>query len=996
MAPDPRAPSSFIGSSTAARSAGLSVPSEGKDIALVGRDDILKLLEAEMAAMGSGAFRVVLVAGGAGVGKTRLVAEAMKRPASGTVRMSARSYRWGGTTSFGPWVEALDRYLRGLPQDDIDRLCGPARNDLAAILSSVQPATEGPRPEPDRGRLLDALAYLFDNLSRESSVMIAFDDLHLADSSAWEALRYLGRRLETAPVGVFATARPAQLRSRLISREVLLGLDDDGLLTRIDLAPLTRSEVTALAHEVLRADSRAKSTFVPEPLVNWLMKRSLGHPLFVIGLLRALTEEGADLSDPRLEQIPHKVSERVALDLHALDPDHRQVLETLAVLDQRCDLDDLHQLTDRSLQELGNALESLSKTQLVAEQRSGLDLRYEIAHPIIQNVIYEEIGSARRAALHGQAARMMVSSGRLGAAASHYALAGVRDDDEAVEALFLAMEQANERDLYQEALAVLGTLLQLLPAGDPRWTRVLESVTLESEWVLSHLAEGEAGTAIEAMNRVVEVLEDSDDHQAQALARFHLAAFLSFGEARLDDAEQACQEAVELFRRADDTHGELVATNELAWIAGCRGDFARNADMAVEILSRAEEGGLSHVAAVAAGTAAFAHGVLGRFKQSGDLFERALELAREADVGYRVAWAHAQGGHYHLALSGQLEEALAWGEAALDDDPSAPDATAYEDLGASYWLQGRLQEAAAMLERSPVRRPILGSRRRAWGSALAARVYAEMGQWARAVSNLERATSIYDDWFFIWSSWSNWAKGVFAWIEGDAKSGLAELITLAQWLQDAGAMGYEPLVLNDLAEIAADAGDIDRCQRASKRCSEVAEQTGALLASWLASLVSARYYLCKGDHQTAVEQSTEAAAGLDRAGYSLLAATSREVLGRALAKQDRSAAAETLKEAAEQLDACGAVWRRDRVLASLTELGTRGRRAAAAVQGPSSLTSREREVAALTAQGRTAQEVGERLFIGKRTVETHLANIYAKLGITSKRELIQRAAEFGL
>lgn len=972
----------------------LSVPSVGSDIALVGRDDNLKMLEAEAMTVSSGAFRVVLVTGGAGVGKTRLVAEAMKRQPETKVLLSARSYRWGGTISFGPWVEAIDRYLRRLEPDDVYRLCGPVRDDLAAILASVQPETEEPRREPDRGRLLDALAHLLDNLSRENSVLIAFDDLHLADSSAWEALRYLGQRLENSPVGVFATARPLQLRSRLVSQEVLLGLEDDGLLTRIDLAPLTRSEVTALSHEVLRADPRAPSAFVPEPLIDWLMKRSLGHPLFTIGLLRALTEEGADLTDPRLERIPHKVSERVALDIHALDSRHREVLETLAVLDQRCDLDELRKLSSRSVQELGIALDSLSRTQLVAEQGSGLDLRYEIAHPIIQDVIYDEMGSARRAALHAEAAQMMAASGRLGAAASHYALAGLRDE-ESVDALFLAMKQAGERDLYQEELAVLNTLLKVLPAGDQRWRRVLDSVTLQSEWVLSHLAEGDASIAVEAMERVIDVLEGSGDQRAQALARFHLAAFLSFGEGRLDEADRVCQEAVELFRRADDIEGELASMNELAWIAGCRGDFTRHADGATEVLERSLDEGLVRLATMASGAAAFANGVMGRFDLARQLFEHALALAKEADVGYRVAWARSQGSHYSKAIYGDLEEAVAWGEMALNDDPAAPDAVAFENLGLAYFLQGRLQEAASMLERSPVRRPILGSRRRGWGSAVAARVYAEMGKWPRAVSNLERAVSIYDDWFLIWSSWSKWGEGVLAWIEGDARRGMDDLATLTQWLRDAGAMGYEPLVLNDLAEIAADAGDIDRCRETFMRCLELADETGAPLASWVAALVSGRYHLTEGDHHTALEKSDAAAAGFDKAGYSLLAACSRELSGRALADLDRSAAADTLRQAAKDFDTCGAVWRRDRVLAVLNELGTRGRRAAAAVQGPSSLTSREREVAALTARGHTARDVGERLFIGKRTVETHLTNIYAKLGITSKRELIQRADEFG-
>ena len=64
--------------------------------------------------------------------------------------------------------------------------------------------------------------------------------------------------------------------------------------------------------------------------------------------------------------------------------------------------------------------------------------------------------------------------------------------------------------------------------------------------------------------------------------------------------------------------------------------------------------------------------------------------------------------------------------------------------------------------------------------------------------------------------------------------------------------------------------------------------------------------------------------------------------------------------------------------------------------GPRSLTCREREVADLAAQGLSAQQIGRRLFISERTVETHIANAYRKLGIGSRVELVRRAADAGL
>jgi DNA-binding CsgD family transcriptional regulator len=85
--------------------------------------------------------------------------------------------------------------------------------------------------------------------------------------------------------------------------------------------------------------------------------------------------------------------------------------------------------------------------------------------------------------------------------------------------------------------------------------------------------------------------------------------------------------------------------------------------------------------------------------------------------------------------------------------------------------------------------------------------------------------------------------------------------------------------------------------------------------------------------------------------------------------------------------------RRDRVARRLARLGYRGRRAAVAGRGPGALTPRELDVARLAARGHTAAEIGRQLYIGTRTVETHLAHTCAKLGCRSKRELVRFTRE---
>ncbi len=404
-------------------------------VSLVGRDEVLTDLDAAFARSLAGGLEVALLTGGAGIGKSRLLAEAIQRFEGGATRLSARAYRWGVTASFGLWVEALDRHLRGLDASELRRLCGGGSSDLAALLKVVGAAVGTPMREPDRRDLLEALVELLDRLSTDAPLLVTFDDVHLADASSWEALRYLGRRLADAPIAVLLTARPAELGRQAIAREVLLGLDADGLLHRRELTPLGREDVVRLAHDVLRGDARAHSSFVAEPLVAWLTERSMGYPLFIIGLLRALVEEGADPSAPRLEHIPESLRERIHLEVQGLSADARIVLDTLAVVERGIDLADLDRVVPMEPDELHRALELLRTARLVSEYPQGAALRYEVAHPILADTIYQDISAMRRRTLHRAVARALLDAGRLGSAAGHYAHAAERGDDEAVDAL---------------------------------------------------------------------------------------------------------------------------------------------------------------------------------------------------------------------------------------------------------------------------------------------------------------------------------------------------------------------------------------------------------------------------------------------------------------------------------------------------------------------------------------------------------------------------------
>src|SRR5262245_37812513 len=125
-------------------------------------------LDDEYRRAAAGEFRVLVLTGDPGLGKTRLTREFLARAGGRAAGLFARGYPFGTTSSFGVWSEALDRHLRVLPPDDVATLCGGSIDDLAILLRSVA-VGRGPGPtgegQPSWSRLLSGLGVLLGNLT---------------------------------------------------------------------------------------------------------------------------------------------------------------------------------------------------------------------------------------------------------------------------------------------------------------------------------------------------------------------------------------------------------------------------------------------------------------------------------------------------------------------------------------------------------------------------------------------------------------------------------------------------------------------------------------------------------------------------------------------------------------------------------------------------------------------------------------------------------------
>jgi hypothetical protein len=416
------------------------------------------------------------------------------------------------------------------------------------------------------------------NLARRTPVVVFLDDAHLADVSSWEALGYLASTIDAARVLVVAAARPAELVENPAAVQVLLQLEQDGALRRLELRPLDPVALAELAGAALND--------LPSPaLVEWLAERSRGNALFALGLLQALRDEGADLSAPALRSLPEALTERVAVRVRNLDEAAIATLEWLAAIGRRVDLRDLVGLTGLTADRLALILERLVRSRLVSEQERGHELTYELAHPLIQEAIYERIGAARRRGLHRGIGRTLLAADWLGAAArtSPAPQAGTTGDR-----CRDAVRQAEDRGAYREALTILDALVELVPGGDKRWLGVLKALHWEAEWVVDHRADTHALLGIKAMHAIDAVLEASPDPAARATVKFRLANFLGGGTGDLDEAERACVEARSLFDQAGDRRSALLVENELAWLAGLRGDYAAMRATAQRVVETAE------------------------------------------------------------------------------------------------------------------------------------------------------------------------------------------------------------------------------------------------------------------------------------------------------------------------------------------------------------------------------------------------------------------------
>ena len=251
---------------------------------LVGRATELAAITHAIDSAAAGAPIHQLVAGEAGVGKSRLVGEAVAMASARGMRVlfGGCADIGDGGVPYGPIVEALRGLVRELDDDQLEAVVGTARPDLARLVPALGPATTDTAAQTEslQVRLLDAVLGVLQRLSEISPVLFVVEDLHWADPATRETIAFLIRQLGSDRVVLVLTFRADELHRRHPLRPWLVELERGGRVERLDLEPLDPTETSELLAAILGAP--------PTPaLADQIHRRSDGNPFFVEELLGA-------------------------------------------------------------------------------------------------------------------------------------------------------------------------------------------------------------------------------------------------------------------------------------------------------------------------------------------------------------------------------------------------------------------------------------------------------------------------------------------------------------------------------------------------------------------------------------------------------------------------------------------------------------------------------------------------------------------------------------
>jgi DNA-binding CsgD family transcriptional regulator/tetratricopeptide (TPR) repeat protein len=923
---------------------------------LRGRDEQLALILETLRQARAGAGTVILVEGAAGLGKSRLIDEAIAQAAGLNFAIgSGAADPVDGVAQFAALMEALFEGERP-PLDHTS-------------LSNAHTSAE------DRFWFLQEIEELLQRAASTAPLLICLDDLQWADSGTAAALRTLPRRLSAAPIAWVLATRPGQGSAQV--REALADLAGHGAGT-LRLGPVSEVAVAQIAADILAA--------APGDDVLRIAGQMKGNPFLLVEFIRGLQEEGivrveagrATLAENRM---PKRVSEDMRKRLARMPEAAGRVAIVASSLGRRFAVTELSAMSGLTVAALIDPIRMLLDADILAESEDLLTF----GHDLVRDAVRASVPAAMRRALDREAADALLARGALPVeVATQLALSAQPGDEVAITTLLAAAEALGTTD--PEASADLAQrALKLAPLHHPL------RGPLVARRAISLFA---AGLAEEARTFADTALRQVLPAEQEARVRVSLASmFVLSPDVRRENASKALllpdlPEDLRAWLQTVMLHNLVVASrtdDALRYAGELAGSTAISASRDASFAFELARGGLDYQlfrfdaalghldAAARTDTSEDSRRRLNHYFRCWvfTALDRFEEASRAADDGIEAARRDRQAWALRIFETWKGLQCLQTG----------PITDALGTLPGRFTLSDA-QSITGIIDAAGV-----SGLARLNIHANDVRAAAETLEIAQAILRHATAPGVRRH--------ATWVLASHAMARGHPRQAHDSLRALG----DDERLTIFPLFPHDVAEdteltrIALAAGDDELVTRAI----DIADRRSALNPDVPALAAAAAHV--RGLARRSAEELSQAARLLEPGHRMLARASALEDLGRQLVADGMTSdGVDALTGALTINTAAGATWDAARVRGRLRRLGIRRRLASPAVarQGWAALTPTERQVARLATVGRTNREIADQLFISPHTVGTHLRHVFEKVGVHSRVELTQAAADIAL
>lgn len=870
-------------------------------------------------------------------------------------------------------------------------------------LGRPMPNRAAPQPVDDgRLQLFESVAGLLCEVAASAPLLLVLEDVHWADHSSRDLLRYLLARLVDEPIAVVASYRSDNLHRRHPLRPLLAELVRLPSVERVELTPLADAEVGALVRGLA-----GPGPGVPDSTVADVVRRAEGNAFYAEELLAAGLQG---------EALPLALTDVLLARVEQRSPAAQQVLRIAAVAGRRVRHELVAAVGGLSAGELEAALAETVHHHLLVVSDDG---RYRFRHALLREAVRADLLPGERVRLHAAIAGHLTTTPGAGRSAerAHHA----RESNDLTGAFSASLEAAVDTC----RVGAPAEQLQHLEAALALWSAVPDAAeragrdqpALLVETAATARTVGELHRAVALLRAALDLLGEDADPVVRARVHYTLAQTM----VRVEDLAGAHRESSAAMALVPAEPMSEVRT----WAAATHARMSYSLGLREEADAAAEE---ALAAADALGLdSAWSDTAVSQVRSRGDAapaemrfqMDEALRRARrsgDVEVEMRVLFNLAT-----LAFEGgRLTETLEWTRLATARARDLgmewafyPAELRHLQVTALYmvgeWdaslaeadLLARVPEMAAHVRAAALlvlvgRGDVSARERLAWARGLIPRLNAHLlltlvtaaGEIDLAAWSGEPQTAVdlaVETSRRLQVTWESYHLGVLRLVAsalhavGDAAAAarlVGDAATAARW-QDTG----DELVTLARAAVGVFAREVG--------------EMGVEGKAWFARVQAEAARL----HGEAAPELWRAAVEAFGFGHVYEEARSRWRLAEALlATDDRVAAAREAGAAHRVAGALGAVPLRTAVEA----LVRRGRLdvdlpgAGRAVQPSDVFTPRETEVLALLAQGRTNRQIGAALYISEKTASVHVSNILARLGAGGRTEAVAIAAQRGL